>query len=69
MLEWLCVNAASVAVGLAVLAVVALAAWKVLKDKKHDKGSCSCGSGCGLPSGKAFPPRWTPRWSIGYTRL
>ncbi len=47
MLEWLCVNAASVAVGLAVLAVVALAAWKVLKDKKHGKGSCSCGSGCG----------------------
>ena len=33
-------------VGLVVLAVLGLALWKLLRDKKRGKGSCSCGGGC-----------------------
>lgn len=46
MLEWIASNAASLIVGLVVLAVLGLALWKLLRDKKRGKGNCSCGGGC-----------------------
>ena len=46
MFEWIASNAASLIVGLVVLAVLGLALWKLLRDKKRGKGSCSCGGGC-----------------------
>ena len=46
MFEWIASNSASLIVGLVVLAVLGLALWKLLRDKKRGKGSCSCGGGC-----------------------
>lgn len=47
MFEWLAANLASVIVALVVLAIVGLIVWKLAKDKKRGKGSCSCGGECG----------------------
>lgn len=47
MFEWLTANIGSVIVGLVVLCVVAAVAFKLIRDKKRGKGSCSCGDNCG----------------------
>lgn len=47
MMNWLSLNWASLAVGLAVLAVIALIVAKMMRDKKHNKSACGCScSGC-----------------------
>ncbi len=47
MLEWLAANLGSILVGLVVLCAVAAVVFKLARDKKRGKGSCSCGDGCG----------------------
>lgn len=37
-------NIGSIVVGLVLLAILVLAAWRVISDKKQ--GKCSCGGGC-----------------------
>lgn len=51
MLQWICENIGTIAVGLVLLAVVILIARGMIRDKKQGKSSCggncaSCG-GCG----------------------
>lgn len=47
MLNWLSANWASLAVGIAVLAIVAAAAAKIVRDKRNHKSSCGCScAGC-----------------------
>ncbi len=47
MFDWLAANIGSVIVGLAVLCIVATVLFKIVRDKKRGKGSCSCGDACG----------------------
>lgn len=47
MFEWLAANIGSVAVGLVVLFIVSAVLFKVLRDRRRGKGSCSCGDNCG----------------------
>lgn len=52
MFEWLAANWGTLAVGLMVLCVLASVAYKLIKDKKHGKGTCSCDCGsCGACGG------------------
>lgn len=46
MFEWLAANLATIVVSLIVLAIVSLVVWKMVRDKKRGKGSCSCGGSC-----------------------
>lgn len=46
MLEWIAANAASIAVVLVLAVVVALIVWKMVRDKKSGRSSCSCGGNC-----------------------
>ncbi len=46
MFEWLAANLATIVVSLIVLAIVSLVVWKMVRDKKHGKGGCSCGGSC-----------------------
>ena len=52
-------NIGSIAVLLVLTAVVGLAAFKLIRDKRKGKSSCSCGSSCaGCPmSGKCHSPK------------
>lgn len=43
MLEFFSVNLPTIIVGSVVFAVIALVVIKLVKDKIHHKGSCSCG--------------------------
>ena len=51
MLDFLVQNLGTILVGAVVLAVVVSVLWKMVRDKKQGKSSCSCGcggcSGCG----------------------
>lgn len=47
MFDWLAANIGSVIVGLVVLCIVAAVLFKIVRDKKRGKGSCSCGDACG----------------------
>ncbi|MBQ2444155.1 MAG: FeoB-associated Cys-rich membrane protein [Clostridia bacterium] len=46
MLEWLSANMGTISVGIIVLAVILLAFFSVVKDKKNGKNCSSCGGGC-----------------------
>ena len=51
MLQWICENIGTIAVGLVLLAVVILIVRIMMRDKKQGKSSCggncaSCGGGC-----------------------
>ncbi|MCE5235407.1 MAG: FeoB-associated Cys-rich membrane protein [Clostridiaceae bacterium] len=47
MFEWLSANWGSLLVGLAVAAIVAAVAIKMIRDKKNHKSGCACGcEGC-----------------------
>ena len=50
MLQWLAVNAGTLAVGLVLAAVAAAAVYSVYKDKKQGKGGCG-GNCAGCPMG------------------
>ena len=55
MFEWLAANWGTLAVGLMVLCVLVSVAYKLIKDKKHGKGTCSCDCGsCGAPTCRAL---------------
>ncbi len=45
MFAWLSQNAATIIVGLIVALIVGLIVYKMIKDKKNGKTSCSCGCG------------------------
>lgn len=45
MFEWISANLATVLVTLALIAIVGLIVYKMVKDKKSGK-SCGCGCGC-----------------------
>ena len=45
MLDWLMQNAATIIVGAIVATIVGLIVYKMIKDKKNGKTSCSCGCG------------------------
>ncbi len=48
-MEWLQNNIGTVAVAAVVLIVLGAIAYKLIRDKKQGKTTCSCGcSGCGL---------------------
>lgn len=40
-------NIGSIAVLLGLALIVGLVAFKIIRDKRRGKSSCSCGSGCG----------------------
>ena len=49
MLVWLQHNAGTIVIGALVACLVAGLAWKLIRDKKQGKSSCSCGcGGCAL---------------------
>ena len=49
MLVWLQNNAGTIVIGALVAGLVAGLAWKLIRDKKQGKSSCSCGcEGCAL---------------------
>ncbi len=43
MLEFIQNNIGTILVGAVVLGILAVAAWKVISDKRKGKSSCSCG--------------------------
>ncbi len=55
MIFWISANIGTIIVVLLVAAVVALAVWSMVRDKRKGKSSCGCGcSGCPM-SGKCHP--------------
>ncbi len=42
-MAWLGANLGSIIVALIVIAIIAFAAYSLIKDKKSGKGSCGCG--------------------------
>ena len=57
MLPFLHENLATILVGLALLAILALILRKWVLDKKASHGACSCGCNCGACSRGACSPR------------
>ena len=49
MIAWLSQNAGTLAVAVIVLAVIGIAVWRVIANKRAGKSSCGCGcSGCAM---------------------